>query len=116
MRRFVPTCDAMVRALLRDADVRSEGQIDGASRRYFGSTSVLVRHAQIETAELAALVSDPHLRARTLRIARGEAAVRAGADLVGVRADLSVHRTNHGLLLLVEIEADLAHRPRSSFA
>jgi hypothetical protein len=97
------------------ADVVSEGRVEaeGHRRVYYGSTSVLLLRrsaggdlpdAEIE--RLAALLrADPHVRLRVLRIARREAAARAGEPLGTLRAEIDVAPCTRGVSLLVEVVA-----------
>lgn len=111
--------------LLASADVMSEG----AARRerggsvYYGTTSILLplrSHGGVIPDErldeaLHWSRTDPHLRLRVLRLARREAALRAGANLLRVEAELAFTTVNAGLRIDVEVEAalvaDVARRP-----
>jgi hypothetical protein len=97
------------------ADVVSEGrtETEGHRRVYYGSTSVLLLRrsagGQLPDEDLARLVAlvrvDPHVRLRVLRIARREAASRAGEPLGTVRAEIDVSACTRGVSLLVEVVA-----------
>ena len=80
--------DARWKVLFDAADIVSEGAPRGeaASRRYFGSTNIVLllkpeRPGETleRLAELAA--HDPHVRLRAMRVARREAAQRAWGPL-----------------------------------
>jgi hypothetical protein len=111
--------------LLSGADVMSEG----AARReptgsvYYGTTSILlparsqggvIPDERLDDA-LRWSRTDPHLRLRVLRLARREAAQRAGAGLLRLDAELAFTKAATGLRIDVEVEAalavDLARRP-----
>jgi hypothetical protein len=103
------------RDIVDAADVVSEGrtEIEGHRRVYYGSTSVLLLRRSAggelpdeDLARLVALVrADPHVRLRVLRIARREAAARAGEPLGTVRAEIDVSACTRGVALLVEVVA-----------
>jgi hypothetical protein len=104
--------------LLSGGDVMSEG----APRRerggsvYYGTTSILLptqsRGGAIPDERLDDALrwsrADPHLRLRVLRLARREAALRAGASLLRLDAELAFTKTPAGLRIDVEVEAQLA--------
>jgi hypothetical protein len=104
--------------LLAGADVMSEG----AARReqsgsvYYGTTSILLpltsRGGAIPDDRLDDALrwsrTDPHLRLRVLRLARREAALRAGAGLLRLDAELVFSKAQTGLRIDVEVEAALA--------
>jgi hypothetical protein len=104
--------------LLSSADVMSEG----ASRQerggpvYYGTTSILLavrsRGGTIPDERLDDALrwsrTDPHLRLRVLRLARREAALRAGAGLLRLDAELAFTKISAGLRIDVEVEAALA--------
>jgi hypothetical protein len=104
--------------IVEGADVVSEGRTDPDGDRlvYYGSTSVLLLRRSaggelpdLEVDRLAALVrADPHVRLRVLRIARREAAARAGGPLGTLHAEIDVGASARGVSLLVEVMARLA--------
>jgi hypothetical protein len=106
------------RAIVEAADVVSEGQTKAEGDRlvYYGSTSVLLlaraSGGELPDAEVAAYAAvlrvDPHVRLRVLRIARREAAARAGGPLGTLRAEIDVATSARGVSLLVEVVARLA--------
>jgi hypothetical protein len=106
------------REIVEGADVVSEGRTrpEGERLVYYGSTSVLLLARAAggelpddEVASFAALLrADPHVRLRVLRIARREAAARAGGPLGTLRAEIDVGTSARGVSLLVEVVARLA--------
>lgn len=106
---LVATIDARVRDVLEAADVLSEGGVveEPAGRVYHGTTSVKLSASRLGVAPhlLAAIAElDPHLRTRTLRLARREAASRAGAGTVGtVRAEITVERRGDDVVVVVDL-------------
>lgn len=122
-RELVATVDARWRELVDRAEVLSEGAPfgDGPERSYFGSSSLLlppdesVGHESL--AELARVAAcDPHLRVRSIRCARREAAYRAGGPLDRVRVEVHVSLRGRAVLVRVDVEArvlpDRRSRPR----
>jgi hypothetical protein len=109
------------REIVDGADVVSEGMTRSEGERlvYYGSTSVLLLRrsagGSLPDAELAALAAlaraDPHVRLRVLRVARREAAARAGGELGTLRAEIMVEASARGLALLVEVVARLCRAP-----
>lgn len=118
-KSFVRTLEGALRSWLELGDVISEGAATSQKGKpdrptYFGSTSILLAWNRApddklrDPAAYGALDGDPHLRLRALRIARREAEARAGQDLLQVRADISTRRTEHGFLITIDVEAELA--------
>lgn len=104
--------------LLSGADVMSEGaaRLERGGWVYYGTTSVLLpttsHGGSIPDERLDDVARwsqcDPHLRLRVLRLARREAAQRAGADLLRLDAELAFSKTKQGLRIDVEVEAAVA--------
>jgi hypothetical protein len=98
--------------LFEKADIVSEGASRdvGTKRAYFGSTDIVLvgglecpgvgRH---DLAQIAA--RDPHVRLRAVRMARREAAQRAGGPLDSLHAEITVSRGSRGVTVHVEVEA-----------
>ena len=53
---------------------------------------------------------DPHLRVLVVRLARREAAARAGGAIASVKAEVTVRRLAEGLSVLVDVAARLSQR------
>jgi hypothetical protein len=124
---LVRATDGRWRALLQRANVlsegapRSEGSSPGESRTWFGSTSILLPLAEVTDQERALLAKvaafDVHLRARALRLAREEAALRAPAPLGTVTCAVRVQWESQGLRIDVDVEAPIMEaRARASGA
>src|SRR5450432_2851444 len=86
--RLVTSSDARWAELFEKADIVSEGapRDVGAQRSYFGSTDIVLVAGEKEhhgsTADLVSIAAcDPHVRLRAVRMARREAAQRAGGPL-----------------------------------
>lgn len=108
--------------MLERADLVSEGAVveEEGRRVYYGSTSL---HVQVERATLEALpkpsveqlgvvvLADPHARLRLLRLARREAAFRAGATLdvlsAELRAEVAVRGAETWLAIAIDVDAPL---------
>ncbi len=119
-RRSVELCaalDGRWRGVIEAADVVSEGstRAEPGGLVYYGSTSVLLARVsaggQLPDDQIAGFLevvrSDPHTRARALRIAHREATRRAGGEIGTLHADLGVRAEARGVLLLVEVMAQL---------
>src|SRR5262245_52627799 len=123
--QLVSTLDGRWRDLLEAADVVSEGKArqEGGALVYYGSTSILFTSAAVDhdgpapkptVAELArVLAHDPHTRLRVVRVARNEAAARAGAPLGSVRAEVAVRVSDDGLVVTVDVVARVGKSERS---
>jgi hypothetical protein len=106
--------------MLAVADVMSEGatRAEPNGSVYYGTSSILLpvcsRGGQIPDNRLEdALVwcrNDPHLRLRVLRLARREAAQRAGTHLTRMEAEIVFTKTPLGLRVDVEVEADVTRQ------
>jgi hypothetical protein len=111
-RQFIRTVEASLRGWMDGADIVSEGCMNGD--RYFGSTSIfLAWHRAPEGLSYGgdaarALVHDPHLRLRALRLARREAEARATGNLSSVSADLRANFDARGMFFTVDVEARAA--------
>lgn len=112
--------DGRWRELFDVADVVSEGAShgEGQARRYFGSTSILLGTGgaltPLELPLATKLASvDPHVRLRALRAARREAATRAGGPLGRVHAEISVRGVETGVIVHVDVEAEVAPERRA---
>jgi hypothetical protein len=89
---------------------------EGARNVYYGTSSIVLhgtsRGGQLPDASLSDALrwcqADPHLRLRILRLARREAAQRAGAELSRMDAELRFVKLANGLRIDVEVEAMLA--------
>jgi len=118
LRLWQSSDQAAVR-ILAGADVMSEGatRTESTGSVYYGTSSILLplcsRGGQIPDNRVEeALVwcrNDPHLRLRILRLARREAAQRAGADLRRMDAEIAFTKSPLGLRVDVEVEAHVAH-------
>lgn len=90
---LVATSDGALRDLFERADIVSEGEArrEGDVLVYYGTTSLLLRDLEvpIHVALARAVALDPHVRVRALRIARREAAARAGGPLGTLHAELT---------------------------
>lgn len=110
--------DPLALRLLAAADVMSEGatRSEGTQSVYYGTTSIVLplasRGGQIPDEAVADAFAwcqaDPHLRVRVLRLARREAAQRAGSNLSRMDAELRFVKLPMGLRIDVEVEAALA--------
>jgi hypothetical protein len=113
---LVRASDARFRLAAEAADVVSEGRPEVEARGvvYYGSTSVLLAFegGAPTPAELAALAVvaplDPHLRVRALRIARREAAARAGGAIGSVHAELAIVVEPRGVRVTIDVAAEVA--------
>ncbi|MBL8743343.1 MAG: hypothetical protein JNK04_19665 [Myxococcales bacterium] len=110
-RQFIRAQEASLRSWMDHADVVSEGRTNGD--RYFGSTSIfLAWHKAPEGLSYGgdaahALLYDPHLRVRALRLARREAEARATGNLSSMSADLRTDFDARGMFVTVDVEAAL---------
>jgi hypothetical protein len=112
---LVSALEGRLRDLLALADVVSEGgaRVEGHGGVYYGSTHLLLtpvsRGGPFADADVAALArvaaADPHLRVRALRVARGEALVRAGAALGPMQAELVIEHSARGLAIRIDLSA-----------
>jgi hypothetical protein len=112
--------DEVWRHLVDGADVVSEGlpRAEGEALVYYGTTSLLLPrrtlddgHADLDI--LAAVLRlDPHVRLRALRIAQREAMTRAGGPLGPMHAELRVDATLRGVIVTIEVTAELAQGRR----
>ncbi len=93
-----------VRDWLESADVVSEGNPD-ATGHYYGTTSIIITQAVLPAHEglVTALLSDPHLRLRALRVAAREAASRGARG--SIMAELSVKHEARGIIVTIDVEA-----------
>jgi hypothetical protein len=103
-----------IAALVRAADVVSEGEVTGdeGGRVYYGSTSLLLRpdpRLGVPSAgELTAqLASDPHFRLLVLRVVVREAAHRAGAEMGPVSAEIAFREREGCVAVTVDITAPI---------
>ena len=110
--RLVASSDARWAELFEKADIVSEGapRDIGSKRSYFGSTDIVLMAGQdrpgsgeVDLASVAA--RDPHVRLRAVRMARREAAQRAGGPLDRLHAEITVSRGSRGVTVHVEVEA-----------
>jgi hypothetical protein len=110
--RLVTSSDARWAELFEKADIVSEGapRDVGSKRSYFGSTDIVLlagqerpRSGALDLASIAAY--DPHVRLRAVRMARREAAQRAGGPLDRLHAEITVSRGSRGVTVHVEVEA-----------
>jgi len=110
--RLVTSSDARWAELFENADIVSEGapRDVGSKRSYFGSTDIVLlagqerpRSGALDLASVAAY--DPHVRLRAVRMARREAAQRAGGPLDRLHAEITVSRGSRGVTVHVEVEA-----------
>ena len=109
---LVSLTEGLVRDWLDGSDVMSEGAAvsDGA---YFGTTSIVIAITDARRHEIeSALVVDPHMRVRALRIAVREARGR-GADGT-LYAEFSIVRNARGIVVTIDIESRRAAPPTSS--
>lgn len=110
--------DPLAIRLLASADVMSEGatRSEGSRSVYYGTTSIVLpvvsKGGHIPDESLNDSMrwcrADPHLRVRVLRLARREAAQRAGAVLGRMEAELRFVKLPKGLRIDVEVEAAVA--------
>ncbi|HNS96109.1 MAG TPA: hypothetical protein PLJ27_03415 [Polyangiaceae bacterium] len=113
---FVQVGDAFWSSLLEDADVISEGATspEGSSLVYRGSTSIMVRSDTMALvthgSKGRAMIIDPHLRLRAMRIARREAQARAPGMLGPLQMDLFVHAEARALRIDIDVDAVVEHR------
>jgi len=117
-RQFVRAMEGSLRAWMDSADIVSEGRTSDG--RYFGSTSIFLawRTApaglSYEGESARALVFDPHLRLRALRVARREAEARATGNLMSVSADLRAVFDARGMFVTIDVEAALGSERRET--
>lgn len=108
--------DYLIRQMFEAADVMSEGapRSERGSTTYYGTTSIVLPtisaggHIPDDDLDnsLSLLRRDPHARVRAIRVAWREAAVRAGAPLGQLRAELAFSVTSHGVKIDVDVEAE----------
>ncbi len=95
-------------ALLATADVLTEGAcLDG---HWLGTTSIEVPLGPALTPpQRRALLADPHLRVRLVRLATREAAFRAPRTLGTTRAEVTLGIVGDLLRIVVDVDAALGH-------
>lgn len=113
-----------MRGWMDGADIVSEGGMNGD--RYFGSTSIFLAWQKAPEglsydnaatrAQRQALLHDPHLRVRALRLARREAEARATGNISSVSADLRADFDARGMFVTIDVEARIAAKPESIMA
>ncbi len=94
--------------LFAHADIMSEGAvIDG---HWCGSSSIdFTLPGDLSPVQLNALMHDPHLRVRLVRLATREATVRAPSVLESLRCEVSQRVERSVLRIVVDVEAALGH-------
>jgi hypothetical protein len=116
-RQFVRAVESSLRGWMDGADVVSEGRMNGD--RYFGSTSIFLAWQKAPEGlcyggdAARALIHDPHLRLRALRLARREAEARASGNISSVSADLRADFDARGMFVTIDVEAALTARRRA---
>lgn len=120
-RQFVRAIESSLRGWMEVADVVSEGRMNGD--RYFGSTSIFLAwqkapeglsyESDATRAQRQALLHDPHLRLRALRLARREAEARATGNISSVSADLRANFDARGMFVTIDVEALVMVRRRA---
>jgi hypothetical protein len=109
--RLVASSDARWAELFEKADIVSEGapRDVGSKRSYFGSTDIVLMAGQecpsLGTDLVSIAACDPHVRLRAVRMARREAAQRAGGPLDRLHAEITVSRGSRGVTVHVDVEA-----------
>jgi hypothetical protein len=108
--RLVTSSDARWAELFEKADIVSEGapRDVGTKRSYFGSTDIVLLAGPkcLPEHDLASIAAcDPHVRLRAVRMARREAAQRAGGPLDKLHAEITVSSGSRGVTVHVEVEA-----------
>jgi hypothetical protein len=109
--RLVTSADARWAELFEKADIVSEGapRDVGSKRSYFGSTDIVLLAGQecpSSGTDLASIAAcDPHVRLRAVRMARREAAQRAGGPLDRLHAEITVSSGSRGVTVHVDVEA-----------
>jgi len=123
--QLVAVIDGWWAGMLKQADVVSEGSTmtDDAGLSYYGTTSILCalepsprEAAGMEAEELAVLImSDAHARLRLLRLARREAAARAGGSIGELSVEMigyAVRREGKTMLAIdFDVSAPVAQQP-----
>lgn len=93
-----------------EASVVSEGAVHEGSR-YYGSSYIRIEARDVDAGALVKLVDvDPHLRLRMLRVAHREAVARAAGALGTMRASIAIRRSDRGVSVAIDVEADVAGR------
>lgn len=110
------------RELLERADVVSEGapREEGASRVWYGSTSLILPLTEVPEAERSFLASfaerDVHVRLHAVRTARQEAAMRAPAGIGRAHCEIRVQNDARGIRIDVDVQAPLIEGSRDALS
>lgn len=104
-----------LQGLFEHADVVSEGSTreERGALVYYGSTSLVVvmpLDAPLSPSLERAILLDPHLRLRALRVAQREAIARAGGPLGPLHAEMRVHLAHRAAAALLTMTIDVTAR------
>lgn len=123
---LVAALGGRVLELIEAASVMSEGETrrEAGDHVYYGTTSLLFSPKSLggvlpdaSATDLAfAFENDPHARLHIVRIAHREASSRAIGSLGPVQAELRVEVTAKGVMVLVDVEAQVLRKRVKSTA